>query len=363
MILIDRIILFFSMFILVMAFEVNIYRYYFTFSAFGVLLLFFSTGVEFLNKSKISFHKILLFMFILSSFLFSTINYNFLYFIRALAILLVFFLCERLVLKNKNTCLFDYFLFISVLGAFISLFLQVFNGHFFIWDFIYKRNASLFFDPNYASAIFTCSALLSLIVINAKLKSICYFFLFSLCVFFTYSKAGALALLIGLACYLYCRYSFRFIFHLAFIILILGGVIIYMDVDLSMFRISQGLNSRDTFFTMVYTHVFEEFNFFGGDANIIENLISKIGLGNKSTHNYYLDLLLSNGIVPFFFLIPFLFYVLFRGIKLQHRFLPIFMSSLALSNSISISIGGIGVLSLIYTYSIVSILITDEKVI
>ncbi|WP_198525496.1 hypothetical protein [Glaesserella parasuis] len=101
-------------------------------------------------------------------------------------------------------------------------------------------------------------------------------------------------------------------------------------------------------------------SFFGGGYETIGKLIKNAGYANSSTHNYYLDLLIANSVLTFIFLIPIISVVIVLGIKKRSMYFPVFITLFILSNTISISIGGIGILSFIFSYSIIDILYGDS---
>ncbi|WP_448906620.1 hypothetical protein [Haemophilus parahaemolyticus] len=339
----------------ILALEDHLYNFYFQLSLIG----FFTLG--FLSfKSRVYPPKGWYWFFILgfscSCLVFSVINYNSLVFTKSLFIILVCYICYLLIKENID--ILRSLIAIGVIISILTLSLQVSGESFLFWDLKFLRNASIFFDPNYASAIFCLLGVSSLIIINRLYVKILLYFLFFLCVFFTYSKAGVIAFLLGTICYIYCRYGYKFLFYIVVFIFIFY----FMELDLSMFRVEQGFNNRDIYFELTKDYIFNKSNYFGGGEDIIYYLIKNSGHYNSSTHNFYLDLVLACGVIPFFFLIPLLVSIIIIGSYKRSRLFPIFISSFALSNSISISIGGIGILSIIYTYSMISILITNDKV-
>ncbi|MCT8749301.1 hypothetical protein KZ479_11305, partial [Glaesserella parasuis] len=150
------------------------------------------------------------------------------------------------------------------------------------------------------------------------------------------------------------------IVYLVLFIILLVLCFKFIDVDISMFRVEQGANFRDEYFYLVIDYVYNQNNFFGGGYETIGKLIKNAGYANSSTHNYYLDLLIANSVLTFIFLIPIISVVIVLGIKKRSMYFPVFITLFILSNTISISIGGIGILSFIFSYSIIDILYGDS---
>lgn len=340
----------------ILALEHSLYysNLYFFLSLFAFFLLLFyvlNQGVIYRVYQKYWTPVILLSVYISLS---SAFYQDFILQVKGLFIIIVFYVCY--ILYKKKIDFIIYFLRLMYVFALISYAIQINNGEFLFWSFLFLRNSSVFFDPNYASALFALSAILSLIVIkNTKFKLISFLFFLG-ALFFTYSKGGMLGLLLGIVVLLYTRYSYKFVPILIILALLIVLAFTYIDVDLERFRFVQGFNKRDEFFFRTIEHVFVQMNIFGGNSEII----SEVVFGNKyetaSTHNYYLDLLLTNGVIPFVFLFVILINVFYNGIVYKNEYFAVFVLLLVISNSISISIGGIGILSFIYTYAIVSIL-------
>lgn len=354
----DKFLLSISVFISLFALEIHVYNFYFIVSLFGVVLIAFLTIKDgWVNKIK-GGYWILVLGFSLSCAFFSIIHLNAMAFAKGVLIFFSFYLC--FLLNKKEVDFLSIFMWCALFTAVVSLLMQI-NGRFLFWEFKYDRNGSVFFDPNYASAIFASSAIIALINIKNLVARTVIIFIFALALFFTYSKGGMVAFFLGLIVFFYCRYSFKFIFYILPAVCLFAYIFIFSDLDLGMFRFQQGLNSRDVYFELTMNYVFIHQNLLGGTENVIVKMISDAGYHNESTHSYYWDLLLLNGIVPMIFLIPFILYVVWKGCILRSKYFPIFICLFALSNAISISIGGIGILSFVYTYSAISIL-NDMKV-
>ncbi|EQA04544.1 putative membrane protein [Glaesserella parasuis] len=360
----ECLVVFFSIAVSSLALEFHLFNWYMELSFAGFFLLMFyaftrNSQIK-LIRIEIDIYWLLLFCFSFSGMFFSVFNIDYIYFLKFILVTLVFYVCFILYHTKKDKLLFYVFLSFSASCALISILLEIFKGSFMYWDFTFARNASIFFDPNYASAIFSTSIMLTFILINKFILKLMLGLLYLVAIIFTYSKAGVLAFVFGFCGYLYYRYSYKSIVYLVLFIILLVLCFKFIDVDISMFRVEQGANFRDEYFYLVIDYVYNQNNFFGGGYETIGKLIKNAGYANSSTHNYYLDLLIANSVLTFIFLIPIISVVIVLGIKKRSMYFPVFITLFILSNTISISIGGIGILSFIFSYSIIDILYGDS---
>lgn len=351
-------ILVFFMYILGM--EFYLHDYYASISIVCYILiwlgLFVNSTLVYIPKGMV-WNLVLLFS--LSSFIFSLFYVDVVGTIRSLLILLTFLLCFNLVKRNIN--LFKYFLIASSIFAVMSYLLYLGNGEFLLWGYVASRNGSVFFDPNYAAIIFSISMIFSILFIENFFWKVTSCLLFLIPLFLTYSKGGWLAFLLGFFCYLYTKYSYRALIFIPICVLI-GLYIFSLNViNLEMFRFEQGFNGRDIYINMALDYVFGDLNIFGSGGDKISELIALTGGGNSSTHNYYLDLLISVGVVPFFFLIPLLSYVFMKGCINKNVYLPVFVILFVSSFAVSVSVGGMGILSFLYTYALCQIIYENRE--
>ncbi|MDO9866367.1 hypothetical protein Q7460_02425 [Glaesserella parasuis] len=354
-----NIILFIAFVIYSLSLEQNLYSMY-TYYFISALAFFLLVVFLIMEKKWFSIKHYYWFFVIglsLSCIFFSTIHMDIISLIKGILIFIVFYIAYCFY-RIKVNILAQFILATFFIGI-ISYIIQV-NGTFIFWETRFLRNGSIYFDPNYASSIFATSAILSLILINNNIYRWCVSIFFAIALFFTYSKGGILSFLIGMACFFYVKYGYKSIVYIVVFSLALMFLYNSSILNLDLFRFNQGFNSRDDFFYITMSYVFEDSNLFGNEMYNIKNLLNSRGFDNSSTHNYYLDLLLSNGIFPFFFMLTLIFISIIKGIIYRNKYFPIFMMLLVNSNVLSISVGGIGILSFIFTYSIVEILNSRE---
>lgn len=252
---------------------------------------------------------------------------------------------------------FKYFILLNLIPAFLN-FIIFFNNGFLYWDLKYGRGTSIYFDPNFCAAILGLCAFLSLIIFKRYGFILFIFFISSM--FFTYSKSAIFASALALIVF----FGIKFKFYISFFMFVLSTTIIYFlysMLDLNMFRLEQGMNSRDDLWKFVFDTIFYKGNFLGiGVSNLAQNL-SNNGFENASTHNNFMDILLQYGVISFFLIIMLSIYACIIGFYKKNILLIPFVFLLIMSSSITFTVGGLGILSLIYTVIFMSIIL-DKKV-
>lgn len=330
----------------ILAYEIHVYSYYFYLSFLA--FLFFILGAFLKGAKKFEINKslfLLIFVYILSLLLSIAYTKDGIGLARTFLILITIYVCFNSTdLIYRCLKVFLYFAYFIGMVSFLVQ-LDLISS---IWSRVADRNASIFFDPNFASAFLGLGALSSLITISHKYKKIISYLFLSIACFFTFSKAGALALFLSSIIYLTFYISLRYkllLFTLLPIILFR----IYHTIDLTMFRTEQGLNARDDLWKFSFNKVILEQNFLGFGNLGMQEILKKVGFENVSTHNYYFDSLLTYGLVPTVIIIIIMLIVMTRLIRAKDDTAIIVILLFIQSNSILISFGGIGYLSLILT--------------
>lgn len=331
----------------VLAYEIHLYDFYFLISglSFAFLIIFFVVKDKKIINFSLFWFIILLFYY-LSYFVSILLNNDLMGAFRVVISILVVLICF---------CIFDYtslilknLLFILLPILLITYLIQFTNLVFPFWDFTFYRNSSIFFDPNFASVFLGLGALIALTINNKNKISIILFLLFSIGTFLTFSKAAIIALILSVSTFFLRRlsplYSISILTFLSFILYFL-----FLVLDLTMFRVEQGLNERDNLWRFVFDYVFNNQNLFGIGYSNIKDVLAFNGFKNSSTHNYYFDILLTYGLLAFIFNIIFSLSVILVMFIKNSIYLPLFIFLFIQSNAILISFGGIGLLSVIIT--------------
>lgn len=332
----------------IISYEFHIYDYYFivTGVSFICLILFFLSQSK-IEKTKIKPIWVFFLFFYFFSYIISIIyNLDYMGFLRICVTIFVVYMCISCAKYIDDFLRLLWFFLIPVLLiAILIQFTPVLNN---FWEKVFLRNASIFFDPNFASAFLGLGALISLCFINSVLKKYLFFFLFTVAVFFTFSKGGILALLFGIFIYYFKKYNIYYSF-VAISIFLVSIYSVYLNVDLTMFRVEQGLNERDNLWKFVLNYVLEQQNFFGIGSTDTKFFLQSNNFENSSTHNFYFDSMLMYGILPFIFNLILALYIICLMYIRNSPYLPIFVFLFVESNSILISFGGIGLLSVLLT--------------
>lgn len=342
----------------VIAYEIHLYGFYFIISFFSFFIL--SLFVLFIKNEKIKLNMVwifILFFYILAYLISIIYNLDVLGLVRLLISFIVCLACMFFVKYIDE--MFKLLTVVLFPIAIASLLIQFTNILSPIWDLTFGRNSSIFFDPNFASAFLGLAAIISLQHINHKIKYL-FFIIFSLACFFTFSKAGALALIFSIFL-LYLR-KFNILQFLIFSTLFSSLVLFtYINSDLTMFRFEQGLNERDNLWNFVFNYVFQYQNFLGIGYDNLKLILNSHGFVNSSTHNFYFDTLITYGVLPFIMnLLLSLFIMIFMFIN-NSKHLASFFFLFVQSNSILISFGGMGFLSILLTLMAVSQMLQDKK--
>jgi len=247
-------------------------------------------------------------------------------------------------LDNKTQKLIKIITLFSLIAIFIGIqgsFLGYTPTH-------YKRIASIFFDPNYFGAIASIGFILS---INRKGKYKIYALLNMLALYYSGSRAAMIALIFVMLFFFFYNKKVSFKTFIKFALL---GVATYLVIgflsDANFFRVYQGLNSRDYLWGLSFELILTE-PIWGYGYGSVGDLIRSMGALNASSHNSYLDYIIMYGIPAFAINLFIILKATFLGIKnkLPQEITKSIFFLLIVSNSISINLGGLGVLSLFFT--------------
>lgn len=351
------ILIFISIILGLIAYEINLYylNFYNFLLTLQLLLLLTSLFVKKYINLDIDKYLFIYLLFYYFSFLISiVVNLDFLSLFRFIIFPFVFVV--SIYISDKLNFYFKSFIFINILPALLN-FLVFFNGAFLLWDLKYGRGTSIYFDPNFCAAILGLSAFLSLMVF--KRFGFILFLFFISAMFLTYSKSAILSSICALVVFLYLRYKIYITLPLVlFSSLVL--FVLYSNLDLQMFRLEQGMNSRDNLWNFAFDVVILNGEFLGvGASNLADKLINN-GFENTSTHNNFIDILLQFGIMPFILIILLSVYTFFWGMYNRNILTSAFVFMLVMSLSITFTVGGLGILSLIYTILLISIILNKK---
>ncbi|WP_158080491.1 O-antigen ligase family protein [Alkalithermobacter paradoxus] len=247
-------------------------------------------------------------------------------------------------LDNKTQKLIKFITFFSLVSIVIGI-----QGSFLGYNPThYKRIASIFFDPNYFGTIASIGFILS---INRKGKYKIYALLNMLALYFSGSRAAMIALIFVMIIFFFYNKKIRSKTIFKFLLL---GIITYFAIgflaDINFFRIYHGLSSRDYLWRLSFELILNE-PIWGYGYGSVADLIRSMGAQNASSHNSYLDYIIMYGIPAFVINVFIILKATFLGIKnkLPQEITKSILFLLIVANSISINLGGLGVLSLLLT--------------
>jgi hypothetical protein len=338
----------------VLALEASFYSsYYFVFSFMSFFLLFlsslaFSNG-KFLYSGLGNYVAFFLVYYFFYHCLVAFSHGDFVGFFRFVGA--PFVVSAVLMLSGNVHNLLKLFVIISFFLSIISLFVQLNYG--FFWDLKFGRNASIFFDPNYAGAFFGAAFITSILFERSAFSYLVRGFLL-LATVFTFSKAALLSIFVAYVSrqIVLGKYLFSFFFSLLFVFSVLY---VYSIFGGGMFRIDQGLNSRDSLLFFTVDFVGDIF-YLGAPPAEVQLGFEESGIKNRSAHNFFLDNLLRYGIPSLLMNIFLVFYVFIKGALQKNILLPLAIFFIFVSNSIVISYFSFGFLSFLYTVSVVFII-------
>lgn len=213
----------------------------------------------------------------------------------------------------------------------------------------YTRISSIFFDPNYFGTMCAIGIIICLYNQDKKFKFLALLNFIAL--YYSGSRGAMISLLLTLALlFLYKKKinigDFSLLICAGFMIY---GLIHYLEY-INYFRIYQGFSGRE-YLWIISKELFLREPLFGYGYGGVQSVFIAAGASNISSHNAYLDYILTYGILAFLIYIIVIMKAIYFGLK--HNVPKYLIGSIILllinANSISINIGGLGALSLLFT--------------
>lgn len=293
-----------------------------------------------------------------SSISLSLLNFrSFLNTILLILSLYVFYLFIPLLIKEKlNRTLDLVLIFISIVSL-IGIFIFI-RGSILGYYPIYGRAASFMFDPNYYGSFAAIGVVLSM---KKNRKYLFLGFINIIGLYFSGSRGAmlSLALSIVIGYFFHKGNKFKkFIVYLLIIALLFGMV--FLLNKLGFFRSYQGTSGRDNLWQTSFELIRSQPLWgYGNFSSAFQGL----GIGYSSSHNGLIDLALRYGLIPLLIYIIIIIKSFFKGVR-NNVPIRIVLTIILLSvnmNTIVISLGGIGGLSLIYTIFLGSAAIYNKE--
>ncbi|MBU9712166.1 O-antigen ligase family protein [Evansella tamaricis] len=267
--------------------------------------------------------------------------------ISILSIYVFFLLIPTMISENKDRLIvfiISLITFFSVIGIIIGL-----RGEFLGYTYThYNRVSSIFFDPNYFGTLCAMGFILS---IHKKGKYKFFAVLNLVALFYTGSRAAMIGLLIVTVLFYFYKKrvsinSFLFFLFICFLTYYFIGFL----EERMFFRTFQGLSSREYLWDISF-HLIKNEPLWGYGYGTVGSLLHSHGASNVSSHNAYLDYIMTNGIIPFVIYSLVIVKSVYMGYKTEipQSIIKCIVLILINANSISINLGGIGITSLLFT--------------
>ena len=180
--------------------------------------------------------------------------------------------------------------YICAFCSVISVLIYIFNG-FLYWDMFFNRSMSIFFDPNYASALLGFGVIAAI-----NLTKYRRFFL-AVCLvgcFLAFSKATAIAIIISCVFYMYYaipKLKIPIISTAVIAIFVFlsawDAIFQFMVENIPALRLEMGMNLRDIYWKLGTDAVIQNPLTLRTSSDVV-NLISSYGI-NTSLHNTYIE--------------------------------------------------------------------------
>lgn len=341
------------------------YKYYSVLTAIVMIAGFLCILFSYQSGRKRDFYSlkenkltiILFFSLMISSFLSSLITGRIAYsdivssISTGLSIIIFFVLIpNRLDDIEKN---YKYILFLISSSSVIAILMQNFNLTFGHTQSIPYRMSSIFFDANYFGSMCVVAIFLTIFLIKNSVFEVFLLLINILALYYSNSRGATLALIVAVVVYYLFtkKKNIKFIFVFSLISIFFLVMLILLE-EYNFFRIYQGLNSRD-FLWQIAFDLISLHPFVGYGKSSIDFLLRNAGALNGSTHNSLLDFTIAYGIINLGIYLLIILTAVIRGMKKEDkRLLVLVFFFLINSNSINMSLGGVGFNSLIFTITL-----------
>lgn len=203
----------------------------------------------------------------------------------ALCFILIFILHKTGPIKLMRIAVY-----ICAACSIMSILIYCFHG-FLYWDMFYNRAMSIFFDPNYASAVLGFGVISSLNLKRHRRKML------TICLigcFLAFSKATAIAIIISMAFYIFWTIPKS---RLPILSLGTSAIVIFLSVwdtifqfmsqNIPALRLEMGMNLRDIYWKLGTDTIIQDPLSLRTSSDVVK-LISSYGI-NTSLHNTYIE--------------------------------------------------------------------------
>lgn len=322
----------------------------------GIILFIISITNRDLNKeyynqliNNKSIHLLalsLLFSSFFSSISLSLLNFrNFINVILLIISLYIFYLLIPLLIRKNMQDFLDRLALTITLVSFIGIYIYLY-GNLFNYYPMYYRAASFMFDPNFFGSFAAVGVILCM---KKSKKFILLGSINLIALYYSGSRGALLSLILSILIGYLFNEKINFKKMIIYILLVAITIILaYGLYDSGFFRSYQGSSGRDNLLQVSFSLIKEQPLWGYGNFSIP---FKSAGATNSGSHNSIIDFTLRYGLIPLIIYIFIIFKSFILGVKNKTPIrvsLVIILLSINM-NTIVISLGGLGGLSLIYT--------------
>lgn len=264
-------------------------------------------------------------------------------------------ICNKYKKIEKNIC--NTFIYLCFAFSIVSVLIKLGNGSFLSYGLVQVRNASIFYDPNFAAMILGTGFILNIKnnFIKNKLLKISFGLVIGFAVFLTGSRGTLLAVMAAIFLYIFIykkmKFSRRLLLVIFFIIIAFCGMQFLNSIDF--FRTYQGSNKRFEMWTFTINHILKN-PITGYGYQSVATFLHKNYFTNASTHNSYVDYAFAYGIPSFILFIYLIISTLFSALKNKNeendKYIMTTLFAIINANTILYSFGGVGISSFLFTF-------------
>jgi O-antigen ligase len=233
--------------------------------------------------------------------------------------------------------------FLSMIAIVIEL-----NDGLLIYEEIFFRSASIFFDPNYFGVI---SAIGVIILFSQKgLHNKFFFFINILALYFSGSRSAMLGLIFVIVLYLLVLSGSKISKRTKVIGTTVLSIFILIFSISGFFRFEYGLSGRTGLWVKAIKYI-KSSPLYGHGEGSLPRLLESEKISHTSFHNYFLDNAVMYGVPIIIVIISIFLIILIKGFI--HNVSPVILQVILLlffnMFFITISLGGLGAISLIFS--------------
>lgn len=263
-------------------------------------------------------------------------------------------ICDKYTrLENK---IINFLIIFCFFLSFFSLLIELNHGQFLGYKFVNVRNASIFYDPNFAAMIFGAGFLLALKnKFKKKIVKIIMLVVIGIAIILTGSRGTLLSIVLALCIFLFIYLKINPFKRLLLIIIFafatyFGLRYLYLT---DFFRVYQGSNNRIEMWMFTIKEIIRH-PFIGYGYQSITKFLNINYFSNASTHNSFLDFAFAYGIpcliLYLYLIISILINALKNRNKSNEKYILVTIFFIINANTILYSFGGVGIGSLLFTF-------------